>query len=418
MSEYGGIRWTEAEGWGYGEAPKTEEEFIERYRALTTVLLRNPEHMGFCYTQLTDVEQEQNGLYTYERVPKFPPKVIYKITSQKAAIEEEELPYETRLVRAKQAVADHKKVYYQNGEYRGADFWDFAEIFEVIEDAYEVSGDKAYFAQFSEMYDQAVKAWGENWKENPFNDDIMWLVIAMTRAYLYTKDKKYLRLAEKNYNKTFERAYSKDLGGGLFWRIENQCKNACVNGPGAVAAGLLGLATGKEKYWEESLELVSWESRTLFEKSTGKIYDNIGIDGSVNKWSSTYNQGTFIGACLLNYRRTGDRKWRRYALKAADYAMNDMYEGGIMNNEEQGGDMPGFKGILARYLRKLVEETGKKEYLVWLRKNADSAWEKRNASGIMSTQLLIKLPNINTYDVFSASAAVSVIVNAVGEEHK
>lgn len=26
---------------------------------------------GFCYTQLTDVEQEQNGLYTYGRKPKF-----------------------------------------------------------------------------------------------------------------------------------------------------------------------------------------------------------------------------------------------------------------------------------------------------------------------------------------------------------
>jgi hypothetical protein len=32
--------------------------------------------MGFCYTQLTDVEQEQNGLYTYRREPKFPPEVI------------------------------------------------------------------------------------------------------------------------------------------------------------------------------------------------------------------------------------------------------------------------------------------------------------------------------------------------------
>lgn len=42
---------------------------------------------AFCYTQLTDVEQEVNGLYTYERTPKFEPKVIAEITSQKAAIE-------------------------------------------------------------------------------------------------------------------------------------------------------------------------------------------------------------------------------------------------------------------------------------------------------------------------------------------
>ncbi len=88
VSEYGGIRWTnDVYGWGYGIGPKTEEEFIERYRGLTTALLNNPEHCGFCYTQLTDVEQEQNGLYTYERVAKFPPEIIREINMQKAACE-------------------------------------------------------------------------------------------------------------------------------------------------------------------------------------------------------------------------------------------------------------------------------------------------------------------------------------------
>ena len=43
---------------------------------------------GFCYTQLTDVEQEVNGLYTYDRQPKFDPAVIRSITQKKAAIEE------------------------------------------------------------------------------------------------------------------------------------------------------------------------------------------------------------------------------------------------------------------------------------------------------------------------------------------
>jgi len=89
VSEYGGIRWTEEEsGWGYGQGPKTEEEFIARYKGLTETLLNNPDHFAFCYTQLTDVEQEQNGLYTYDRRPKFDPAIIRAINSQKAAIEE------------------------------------------------------------------------------------------------------------------------------------------------------------------------------------------------------------------------------------------------------------------------------------------------------------------------------------------
>jgi len=89
VSEYGGIRWTEdASGWGYGQAPESSDEFISRYKGLTDALLNNPEHMGFCYTQLTDVEQEQNGLYTYQRVAKFPPEVIAAINTRKTAIEE------------------------------------------------------------------------------------------------------------------------------------------------------------------------------------------------------------------------------------------------------------------------------------------------------------------------------------------
>ena len=90
VSEYGGIGWAvDGSGWSYGTGPKTEEEFIERYRGLTTVLLKCPNHIGFCYTQLTDIEQEQNGLYYYDRTPKFDPEIIRAINTQKAAIEEE-----------------------------------------------------------------------------------------------------------------------------------------------------------------------------------------------------------------------------------------------------------------------------------------------------------------------------------------
>lgn len=90
ISEYGGIRWPDdtVEGWGYGNAPATPEEFFARYKGLTEALLNNPEIFGFCYTQLYDVEQEVNGLYTYGRVQKFDISLIRKINQQKAAIED------------------------------------------------------------------------------------------------------------------------------------------------------------------------------------------------------------------------------------------------------------------------------------------------------------------------------------------
>ena len=88
VSEYGGIRWTDKEGWGYGNAPTTEEEFLTRLKGLTDILLDNPHMFGYCYTQLTDVEQEQNGVYTYDRKPKFPPEIIAPIFGRRAAVED------------------------------------------------------------------------------------------------------------------------------------------------------------------------------------------------------------------------------------------------------------------------------------------------------------------------------------------
>ncbi|MBE6756541.1 MAG: beta-galactosidase [Ruminococcaceae bacterium] len=91
VSEYGGIQWSINPGerdWGYGTAPKTEEEFIARYKGLTDALLDNNRMFGFCYTQLYDIEQEQNGLYYYDRTPKFDTEIFRKINSRKAAIED------------------------------------------------------------------------------------------------------------------------------------------------------------------------------------------------------------------------------------------------------------------------------------------------------------------------------------------
>ena len=76
VDEYGGIKWVAGReyseiSWGYGDAPKTLEEFYRRLEGLTDVILGYGHICGYCYTQLTDVEQEQNGIYSYDRTPKF-----------------------------------------------------------------------------------------------------------------------------------------------------------------------------------------------------------------------------------------------------------------------------------------------------------------------------------------------------------
>jgi beta-galactosidase/beta-glucuronidase len=91
-SEFGGIWWqpkaVEGEdSWGYGERPKTIEEFYARFRGLCDVLLDDPRMFGYCYTQLTDVHQEQNGIYDFDRGEKFDLERVRSAQIRKAAIE-------------------------------------------------------------------------------------------------------------------------------------------------------------------------------------------------------------------------------------------------------------------------------------------------------------------------------------------
>jgi beta-galactosidase/beta-glucuronidase len=91
-SEFGGIWWRskpddDGESWGYGERPGTIEEFYSRFEGLTAALLDDPRMFGYCYTQLTDVHQEQNGIYAFDRSSKFSLDRIRAAQTRPAAYE-------------------------------------------------------------------------------------------------------------------------------------------------------------------------------------------------------------------------------------------------------------------------------------------------------------------------------------------
>ena len=79
LDEFGGIKCIEAnpakdgsDSWGYGNSARTKEDFYKRLEAQVRGLVEMSDKMwGFCYTQLTDVEQEQNGIYYYDRGTKY-----------------------------------------------------------------------------------------------------------------------------------------------------------------------------------------------------------------------------------------------------------------------------------------------------------------------------------------------------------
>ena len=92
VSEFGGIWWNPDvkpgdASWGYGRRPETVEEFYDRFERLCGVLLDDPRMFGYCYTQLTDVYQEQNGIYRFDRGRKFDLARVRAAQARPAAIE-------------------------------------------------------------------------------------------------------------------------------------------------------------------------------------------------------------------------------------------------------------------------------------------------------------------------------------------
>ena len=79
FSECCGTAFNSEKGWGYGNSVQTEEDFLNRYKSIINAIYKSSYIVGFCCTQLTDVQQEINGLMTIDRKPKVDPEKFSKI---------------------------------------------------------------------------------------------------------------------------------------------------------------------------------------------------------------------------------------------------------------------------------------------------------------------------------------------------
>lgn len=278
----------------------------------------------------------------------------------------------------------HTKAFYREKDGRGwhskdteggkADFWTRAEMLEMVLDAYERTKNPQQMAMFTSLFHGFLADHGKTWERNDFNDDILWMVIACARAYQLNPNPEFRDVAKANFDLCYARSASPDLGGGLWWKVDRQSKNACVNGPGAIAAFYLGKVTGDATYLAKAKEIFLWERATLFDASTGRVADNIHVGGKVARFALTYNQGTFVGAAnLLGFPED--------AKLAALYTMNQMGRDGYLPASGEKGDGGGFNGIGVRWIARFVKDHGEQAtFEPWLQRNAGAAWQARRAT--------------------------------------
>lgn len=255
-----------------------------------------------------------------------------------------------------------------------AGFWTQAEMIESVIDAYEWTSNSVYQGMITNLLNGFLVSHTGNWAGNPFNDDVMWAVLAFARGGALTGRTNYCAIAKANFDMCYARAWDNVVGGGLYWNTDNNTKNACVNGPGSCAASVLYQIYGDTNYYNKATNIYYWERRVLFNTNNGAIADAVGTNGVLNGGATTYNQGTFLGAANF-LGETNDAKL------AANFTMVNMGNAGIMPQYALANDVSGFNAIYLRWLMRFIKSRNlQSQYQPWLRLNAAAAWNTRRAS--------------------------------------
>ncbi|HZV35134.1 MAG TPA: glycoside hydrolase family 76 protein, partial [Verrucomicrobiae bacterium] len=304
-------------------------------------------------------------------------------------------------------VGNNGNAYYHNSSGSGqASFWNQAEEIEMAVDRYKNSRSSSDLAIVTALCNGFIWEHGNTWTSDPFNDDILWACIAFERAATWTGNSTFKADSKNNFDAVYSRAYDSSLGGGLWWTTSKTSKNACVNGPGALAAYLLYTAYNDSSYLTKAHNIYNWELSHLV-SSSGQVYDHENANGTIDTSAYTYNEGTFVGAA--NY--LGDIA---NAELAATWTMHNKCTMGILpnNNDDTQSDGAGFNGICLRWIARFMEDQGKQDiYSAWIYHNVENALDYANSSdGLCWCDWLNPTPSGSLYGWGCSDAVVAMQV--------
>ncbi|MGH7941267.1 MAG: glycoside hydrolase family 76 protein [Limisphaerales bacterium] len=289
-------------------------------------------------------------------------------------------------------------------------FWVRAEQIEMIEDAYDRTHSPATRRMIRQSIAGFISAHGADWTSNKYNDDILWMTIACARAYQDTGDKAYRTLATHHFDAVYTRGYDDALGGGLYWTTDKRGKNACVNGPGAIAACLLCEICNDKLYFAKARSLYAWERNALF-ITKGAVHDSERITGHVARKAFTYNEGTFIGAADLLWKLSGDTNFLADALLAANFTRHVLSWDGTLP-AYGSGDAAGFNGIFMRWMARFLNDSGYwPRFYGWMSLNTDAALRVRRHDNLSWQDWTSPTPTgiLNSWNCSDAVVALQVV---------
>ncbi|MFV0467582.1 MAG: glycoside hydrolase family 76 protein [Dysgonomonas sp.] len=273
----------------------------------------------------------------------------------------------------------------------GYNYWWMAHVLDVFVDAYARTGDDGYKTKMNQIYNAQLSYGGGSLK-NGFYDDMEWMGLACLRAYEVYNVPRWKEAAIQLWD-WIKLGWNDNHGGGIQWvDVQPASKNACSNAPAIILAARLYNLTGDTLYLDWAKKIFTWMNDSLIFEDTGLVKDGYG--NNQLSWTLTYNQGTWIGACLELYKITNEQKYYDIAMRTADYVVDDKTKFspyGILYNNEGGGDGGLFKGIFLRYLSQWIlsgklDERRQNHFMSYFLENGKSVWE----SAVLRPKMIFK----------------------------
>lgn len=217
-----------------------------------------------------------------------------------------------------------------------------------------------------------------------FYDDNIWLGIDFADLYSAFGEEMYLRKAEMIW-KFIESGTDGKLGGGIYWcEQKKETKNTCSNAPAAVLALKLYRITGKDSYLEAGLSLYRWTRTMLQDTGDGLYFDNVSLDGKIDRRKFAYNSGQMMQAAVLLYKITGKRKYLSEAKDLAEACSEQFFRPGNPDAGEpetvlKDGNI-WFSAVMLRGYIELAGVTGDRRYIRDFAGCLDYFWGNRRDS--------------------------------------
>ncbi|MDD4516199.1 glycoside hydrolase family 76 protein [Massilibacteroides sp.] len=282
--------------------------------------------------------------------------------------------------------------------------WPFSGTFSAVNILFETTKDAEYkrilddkvLTGLEEYFDTkrepaAYSSYISNAKASDrFYDDNIWLGIDFTDTYMLTNEKKYLDKAELIW-KFIQSGTDDKLGGGIYWCEQKKgSKNTCSNAPGSVYALKLFMATEDSSYFHQGLELYNWTKAHLQDTEDYLFFDNIRLDGSVEKTKYAYNSGQMLQAASLLYKLTKNKEYLNDAQAIAKSCSSYFFVDFKDENQEdfrliKNGDI-WFTAVMLRGFVELYTIDNNRAYLEQFNRSLDQAWSAmRENNGLFNT---------------------------------